>query len=45
MKGCSLLMMVSSILTSVPAAPVDWVDPFIGTGGDGHTTPAAAYPM
>ena len=38
-------MMSSGILPSVPAAPVDWVDPFIGTGGDGHTTPAAAYPM
>ena len=27
------------------AAPVDEVDPFIGTGGNGHTTPAAAYPL
>ena len=26
-------------------APVDFVDPFIGSGGDGHTTPAAAYPL
>ena len=25
--------------------PVDSVDPFIGSGGDGHTTPAAAYPL
>jgi len=25
--------------------PVDLVDPFIGSGGDGHTTPAAAYPL
>ena len=24
---------------------LDWVDPFIGTGGNGHTTPAAAYPF
>ena len=38
-------MMASGILNHVFAAPVDWVDPFIGTGGDGHTTPAAAYPM
>lgn len=45
MKGWFLLMMASGILNHVFAAPVDWVDPFIGTGGDGHTTPAAAYPM
>lgn len=45
MKGWLLLMMASGILNHVSAAPVDWVDPFIGTGGDGHTTPAAAYPM
>lgn len=25
--------------------PVDRVDPFIGSGGDGHTTPAASYPL
>ena len=24
---------------------VELVDPFIGTGGNGHTTPAAAYPF
>ena len=24
---------------------LDQVDPFIGTGGNGHTTPAAAYPF
>ena len=39
MKGWFLLMMASGILNHVFAAPVDWVDPFIGTGGDGHTTP------
>ena len=25
--------------------PLDQVDPFIGTGGNGHTTPAADYPF
>jgi len=24
---------------------IEWVDPFVGTGGNGHTTPAAAYPF
>ena len=23
---------------------LDWVDPFIGSGGTGHTTPAATHP-
>ena len=23
--------------------PIDYVDPFIGTGGHGHTFPGAAY--
>ena len=25
--------------------PVDWVDPFIGTGGHGHTYPGATRPF
>jgi len=25
--------------------PADYVDPFVGTAGTGHTTPAAAYPF
>ncbi len=24
---------------------LDWVDPFVGTGGTGHTTPAATHPF
>ena len=27
------------------AAPVDDVDPFIGTGGEGHTYPGATVPF
>jgi predicted alpha-1,2-mannosidase len=27
------------------AGPCDWVDPFIGTGGDGHTFPGATVPF
>lgn len=31
--------------TTAPAAPVDLVDPFIGTGGHGHTFPGATLPF
>ena len=42
------LVFVSAALGAwqLPAGDVlSWVDPFIGTGGNGHTTPAAAYPF
>ena len=36
----------SKIVSSADAKDVlDWADPFIGSAGTGHTTPAAAYPF
>ena len=36
----------SAIMASSDAKDIlDWVDPFIGSAGTGHTTPAAAYPF
>ncbi len=46
---CFIAVFASAIgVKGTVAAEADvlrWVDPFIGTGGTGHTTPAAAYPF
>ena len=41
------LLAVFSMAAAQVARPdvLDCVDPFVGTGGTGHTTPAAAYPF
>jgi len=44
MKMTCLLTAFAAAL-SVRAEVLDYVDPFIGTGGTGHTSPAAAYPF
>ena len=44
MKSACLMMAVAASLMA-QADVLDNVDPFIGTGGTGHTTPAAAYPF
>ena len=49
MKSTSLYSTVAAVVVASIAhgtvCPLDKVDPFIGTGGNGHTTPAAAYPF
>ena len=49
MKSASLYSTVSAVVVASIAhgtvCHLDKVDPFIGTGGNGHTTPAAAYPF
>ena len=49
MKSTSLYSTVAAVAVASIAHGVvchlDKVDPFIGTGGNGHTTPAAAYPF
>ena len=36
---------VKIVSSSAKADILDWVDPFVGTGGTGHTTPAATCPF
>ncbi|MFB0872182.1 MULTISPECIES: GH92 family glycosyl hydrolase [unclassified Sphingobium] len=46
--SASALMMCAAIAQtppSAPSAPVDVVDPFIGTAGEGHTFPGAVAPF
>ena len=40
-------LLLASSCVSVPSrnSPLDCVDPFIGTGGDGHTYPGATAPF
>ena len=49
MKSASLYSTVAAVVVASIAhgkvCHLDKVDPFIGTGGNGHTTPAAAYPF
>ena len=47
MKRKALVFVLAALVAwQLPAGDVlSWVDPFIGTGGNGHTTPAAAYPF
>ena len=41
----SVLSFLSAISCQQKSAPVDFVDPFIGTGGHGHTFPGATLPF
>ncbi len=49
MKKLSWLFFVITILTACskqePKQPVDYINPFIGTGGHGHTYPGAVVPF
>ena len=46
MKKTFLLSAILALTTaSASAARTDEVNVFIGTGGNGHTTPAAAWPL
>ena len=45
-KGFPLLLLLMTACTAVPSqSAMDCVDPFIGTGGDGHTYPGATAPF
>ena len=45
-KGFPLLLLLMTACTAVPSqSTLDSVDPFIGTGGDGHTYPGATAPF
>ena len=44
MKTACLVAAFAAMFTA-RAEVLDYVDPFIGTGGTGHTSPAAAYPF
>ena len=44
-KYFALAAIVVASMAHGKASYLDQVDPFIGTGGNGHTTPAAAYPF
>ena len=45
-KGFPLLLLLMTACTAVPSqSTMDSVDPFIGTGGDGHTYPGATAPF
>lgn len=39
------LFALSTIACSKPEKPAQWVNPFIGTGGHGHTYPGVAAPF
>ena len=43
--GLCLAALAVATATPTAAAPVDMVDPFIGTGGHGHTFPGATLPF
>lgn len=44
-KGFPLLLLLMTACATVPSkSAMDSVDPFIGTGGDGHTYPGATSP-
>ena len=45
MKRTVLSVMILGLVIPVGAAVVPFVDPFVGTSGNGHTTPAAARPF
>jgi len=45
MRNGIVMAMVLGVGTVAQAAVVDYVDPFIGSGGEGHTTPAATCPF
>ena len=38
-------ILLAATVAAAAVDPVEFVDPFIGTSGNGHTTPAAAYPF
>ena len=38
-------ILLAATIAAAAVDPVEFVDPFIGTSGNGHTTPAAAYPF
>jgi len=40
-----VILLVSSCTNNMPSAPADYVNPFIGTGGHGHTFPGATLPF
>ncbi len=45
-KGFPLLLLLMTACATVPSkSAMDSVDPFIGTGGDGHTYPGATAPF
>ena len=43
--GTAASLATAQTAPPAPAAPVDSVDPFIGTGGEGHTFPGAVAPF
>jgi putative alpha-1,2-mannosidase len=43
--ACCFLLIPSTVLLHAQHNPVDDVDPFIGTGGHGHTFPGATMPF
>ena len=45
MKTALQLLVFIGFAASAAVDPLEFVDPFIGTAGNGHTTPAAAYPF
>ena len=48
MKKTSFLIIFSFLIfgcSNKHLAPIDFVNPFIGTGGHGHTYPGASYPF
>lgn len=48
MKKTALLLLISTVITVAVTAqkkPADYVNPFIGTGGHGHTYPGATLPF
>ena len=44
LSGSLLCLLLSGACVSAPQDYASWVDPFIGTGGHGHTYPGAVVP-
>jgi putative alpha-1,2-mannosidase len=42
--GWLLLLLLPGCIGNMAVDPIDYVDPFIGTGGHGHTYPGATSP-
>src|SRR3546814_5456197 len=43
--GLPLALFATSAFAQTTPSPYDTVDPFIGTGGEGHTFPGAVAPL